>query len=66
MEFSPAIPKSCATSLHSLPPLLHFGEVLRSADRRQDGDGDDADQFVAFVIAIISARISKLRKRVQY
>src|SRR6266508_4244065 len=45
--------------------LFHFGEVLGSADRRQDGDGDDVDQLVALVL-IISARIGKFREIVQY
>src|SRR6266498_1743648 len=46
-------------------PLFHFGEVLGSTDRRQDGDSNDVDQLVALVL-IISARIGQLREIVQY
>ena len=45
-------------------PLFHFSEVLGSADRRQDGDGDNVDQFVASVL-IITARIGKICKIIQ-
>src|SRR5262245_25011478 len=46
-------------------PLLHFREPLVSADRRQDGDGDDVDQFAPFVL-IVSTRIRQLREVVKY